>query len=58
MKQMIEREAGKYNIEPEKIISYYKSARQYYAGNLQTLDTTFNIVLKENFGLPPRSFES
>lgn len=47
---------GKYSINPDKLISYYQSARQYYAGNQQTLDTTFNIVLKEYFGLPPRSF--
>jgi len=46
----------KYNIDPKKLISYYKSARQYFVGNLETLDTTFNIVLKEHFGLPSRSF--
>lgn len=49
---------GKYNIDSKKLISYYKSARQYFVGNLGTLDTTFNIVLKEYFGLPPRSFGS
>ena len=47
---------GKYNINPDKLILYYKSARQYYAGNLGVLDTTFNIVLKEYFGLPAQSF--
>ncbi|MFH1619259.1 MAG: DUF6036 family nucleotidyltransferase [bacterium] len=47
---------GKYNIDSKKLIAYYKSARQYFAGNLGTLDTTFNIVLKEYFGLPVRSF--
>lgn len=41
---------------PRKLIAYYRSARLYYAGNLQTLDTTFNIVLKEYFGLKPRTF--
>lgn len=49
---------GKYNIDSKKLISYYKSARQYFVGNPGTLDTTFNIVLKEYFGLPPRSFGS
>ena len=48
---------GKYNIDPHKLTSYYKSARLYFVGNLGTLDTTFNIVLKEHFGLNPRSFE-
>lgn len=48
--------AEKYPINPDKLIAYYKSARQYYVGNLRTLDTTFNIVLKEYFGLKPRSF--
>jgi hypothetical protein len=46
----------RHNIEPHKLIAYYRSARVYYAGNLQTLDTTFNIVLKEYFGLEPRAF--
>ncbi len=47
---------GKYKIDPRKLIKYYKSARQYFVGNLETLDTTFNIVLKEYLGLKPRSF--
>lgn len=47
---------GKYKIDPQKLIKYYKSARQYFVGNLETLDTTFNIVLKEYFGLPSRHF--
>jgi len=46
----------KYNIDPDKLIAYYKSARLYFVGNLGTLDTTFNIVLREHFGLKPRSF--
>ncbi|PIU19653.1 MAG: hypothetical protein COT18_06360 [Elusimicrobia bacterium CG08_land_8_20_14_0_20_59_10] len=46
----------KHGIEPRKLIAYYRSARLYYAGNPETLDTTFNIVLKEHFGLKPRSF--
>jgi len=48
---------GKFKIDPERLIALYKSARLYFVGNLQTLDTTFNIVLKEHFGLEPRSFE-
>ena len=44
----------KYNIKPEKLIAYYKSARLYFAGNLQTLDATFNIIPKEHFGLGRR----
>jgi len=47
---------GKYKIDPQKLIKYYESARQYFVGNLRTLDTTFNIVLKEYFDLKPRSF--
>lgn len=47
---------GKYNIAPDKLIAYYKSARLYFVGDLGTLDTTFNIVLREHFGLEPRSF--
>ena len=48
---------GKHKIDPEKLIKYFKSARQYFVGNLETLDATFNIVLKEYFDLNPRSFE-
>ncbi|OGS06474.1 MAG: hypothetical protein A2270_07245 [Elusimicrobia bacterium RIFOXYA12_FULL_51_18] len=47
---------GKYNINSDRLIKYYKSARQYFVGNLEMLDTTFNIVLKEHFGLSPQSF--
>jgi len=46
----------KYNIDPDRLLAYYKSARLYFVGNLETLDTTFNIVLREHFGLKPRSF--
>jgi hypothetical protein len=46
----------KYSIDPKKLMAYYRSARKYYVGNLEALDTTFNIVLKEHFGLSPRSF--
>jgi hypothetical protein len=43
----------KHKIEPKKLIAYYKSARQYYVGDLRTLDQTFNIVLGEHFGHKP-----
>jgi hypothetical protein len=42
--------------DAEKLVSYYKSARQYYVGYLGTLDATFNIVLKEHFNLGPIAF--
>lgn len=42
--------------DSEKLVSYYKSARQYYVGNLRTIDATFNIVLKEHFNLGPIAF--
>ncbi len=45
-----------YSIDPDKLIAYYKSARLYFVGGTKMLDTTFNIVLREHFGLPPRSF--
>ena len=37
-------------VEAKTLIKYYSSARLYYVGNLQTLDFTFNIILKEHFG--------
>lgn len=43
-------------IDPEKLIVYYESARQYFAGNLRFLDQTFNIVLEENFKHKPVQF--
>lgn len=49
---------SKDKVDPHKLIAYYKAARLYYAGDLRTLDTTFNIVLKEYFGLKPRTFGS
>jgi hypothetical protein len=45
-----------HKIDPKKLISYYKSARQYYVGSRETLDQTFNIVLEENFGHAPIKF--
>lgn len=56
-----DREDIKYLIEthrvrPERLVARYKAARQYYAGDLAALDTTFNIVLREYFAIPPRRF--
>ena len=48
--------AENHKIAPEKLIAYYKSARQYYVGDRKTLDQTFNIVLEENFGQKPLEF--
>ena len=48
--------AEKRGIDPKKLIAYYKSARQYYVGRLETLDQTFNIVLEEHFGHKPIEF--
>ncbi len=42
--------------DPRTLIVYYKAARQYFVGNLSTLDQTFNIVLEENFGHKPLTF--
>lgn len=47
-----------YKIEPEKLISLYKSARACFIGDLSTLDSVFNLVLNENYNLPPQSFSS
>lgn len=46
-----------HEIAPKRLIAYYRSARQYYVGNLRTLDQTFNIVLEEHFGCKPPKFE-
>ena len=48
--------AENHKIAPKKLIAYYKSARKYYIGRLETLDQTFNIVLEENFGIKPLEF--
>jgi hypothetical protein len=48
--------AEKHEIDPERLIAYYKSARHYYVGRLETLDQTFNIVLEEHFGHAPLKF--
>ena len=40
-------------IDARKLINCYKSARQYYVGDLKAVDFTFNIVLKEHFNLEP-----
>jgi len=44
------------DVKPKSLIVRYRSARRYYAGNTRILDTTFNIVLKEHFGLGPLKF--
>lgn len=46
-----------HKIDPQNLIAYYKSARQYYVGNLRKIDQTFNIVLEENFGQKPLQFD-
>jgi hypothetical protein len=43
-------------VKAKNLITRYRSARRYYAGNTRILDTTFNIVLKEYFGLSPITF--
>jgi hypothetical protein len=48
--------AENHKIDPQNLITYYKSARQYYVGNLRMIDQTFNIVLEENFGHKPIDF--
>ena len=45
-----------HKVRPGRLVERYEAARSYYAGNLTVLDTTFNIVLREYFGLAPRSF--
>ncbi|MBI4667605.1 MAG: hypothetical protein HY747_00200 [Elusimicrobia bacterium] len=47
----------KFKVDPQRLISDYKSARSYYVGNLKELDAAFNIVLKEHFDSGPLSFE-
>jgi len=44
-------------VDVKKLIAYYKSARDYYVGDLRPLDQTFNIVLGENFGRKPLKFD-
>lgn len=48
--------ARKNAIDPKKLIAYYKSARQYFVGDLKRLDQTFNVVLEENFNHKPLQF--
>ena len=48
--------AENHEIDPKKLIAYYKSARPYYIGRLKTLDQTFNIILQEHFGHRPIDF--
>jgi hypothetical protein len=45
-----------HKIDPKRLIAYYKAARQYYVGRLETLDQTLNIVLGEHFGHKPLKF--
>lgn len=47
----------KYKVDSKKLVAYYKSARQYYVGRLETIDQTFNILLEENFGRKPLKFD-
>lgn len=48
-------ESGK--VDPNTLIARYKSARLYYVGSLTRLDSTFNLILGEHFGLGPFVFE-
>lgn len=48
-------ESGK--VDSNTLIAQYKSARPYYVGSLTRLDSTFNLILGENFGLGPFVFE-
>ncbi|MEK7744444.1 MAG: DUF6036 family nucleotidyltransferase [Elusimicrobiota bacterium] len=48
--------AENHEIDPKKLIAYYKSARPYYIGRLKTLDQTFNIILQEHFRHRPIDF--
>lgn len=45
-----------HQVDPKRLITFFKSARQYYVGRLEELDLTFNIVLEEHFGHPPLEF--
>lgn len=37
----------------KRLISQYKSARLYYVGDVNRLDATFNVVLREHYGRKP-----
>lgn len=43
--------------DPDKLVDYYKSARQYYVGDMRALDATFNVVLREHFDRGPLKFD-
>ncbi|OGR69925.1 MAG: hypothetical protein A2089_11265 [Elusimicrobia bacterium GWD2_63_28] len=47
----------KHRLKAGKLIGYYKSARKYFVGDLCALDLTFNIILKEYFGLQAHKFD-
>ena len=46
-----------HKVDQKKLLKYYRSARSYYVGDLRTLDTAFNIILKEHFEMKTETFE-
>ncbi|MBI4677081.1 MAG: hypothetical protein HY748_05810 [Elusimicrobia bacterium] len=43
-------------VDPSRLIRLFKSARRFYAGDLRSLDLTFNVVLREHFNRGPLAF--
>ncbi|MBI4679452.1 MAG: hypothetical protein HY748_17910 [Elusimicrobia bacterium] len=44
------------DVDPSRLIRLFRSARRFYAGDLRSLDITFNVVLKEHFNRGPLAF--